>query len=699
MKKNLFLSVIVMLLCSMQVSAYTFYFYPNDWATTYDKYAVQSWADNYDDAVFGGFMTPVAGHEGWFSTSVPDANSNLYVCAYNADATNPATDYVTWSWQLADGGTYTYYYNNIGYMEDFDCKLTDGRILSGNILYTVNDEDHTAEVAYDQSPVNPTGEIIIPATFTWKTTTYTVTSIASTAYWYGGGITAVSLPNTLTHIGDAAFIGTGLTSVTIPSSVTSIEDGAFALCGNLSSVTLEEGLTALGTQMFQGDNSLTEITIPNSITNLPAGVLSSCQNLVSVTLGTGVDTIEHNAFSGSDSLARLVIYAPAPPRVDLYFTPELDSACSLMVPSAVRAAYAAHPYWSNFDIKSIYVVTFKGKDGQTIAAVPVEQGHDAVAPQAPEVDCFTFTGWDATFTNITSDLTVNAVYTQNVYTVTFLNEGVLFDQQNVNCGANATAPTTDPTKEGYHFTGWDADFTDVHANLTVNAQFVINTYTVTFKDSEGNTIGQPQEVVWNTAAEAPVAPEVTCQHFTGWDKAFDHVTSDLIVNAQYAPNSYTVVFKDMDGTVLDTQNDIDCGSAAIAPTAPHHTGYTFVGWDNDFSNVTSDMVVTAQFTPGEAAELNVQFIHESDVLSERMTTFMIPAAPVIEGFTFIGWRPVAQIIDDVIQIEAVYEENSPTAAPEVYTNPANPAQKLIRDGKVYILKDGREYTITGQKVK
>lgn len=576
MKKIYFLSVIVMLLCSMQVSAYTFYFYPNDWAATYDKYAVQSWSDNYDDAVFGGFMTPVAGHEGWFSTSVPDGNSNLYVCAYNADATNPATDYVTWSWQLADGGTYTYFYNNIGYMEDFDCKLTDGRILSGNILYTVNDEDHTAEVYSDQSPVNPTGEIIIPATFTWKTTTYTVTSIASTAYWYGGGMTAVSLPNTLTHIGDAAFIATGLTSVTIPSSVTSIEDGAFALCGNLSSVTLEEGLTALGTQMFQGDNSLTEITIPNSITNLPAGVLSSCQNLVSVTLGTGVDTIEHNAFSGSDSLARLVIYAPAPPRVDLYFTPELDSACSLMVPSAVRAAYAAHPYWSNFDIKSIYVVTFKGKDGQTIAAVPVEQGHDAVAPQAPEVDCFTF---------------------------------------------------------------------------------------------------------------------------TGWDKAFDHVTSDLIVNAQYAPNSYTVVFKDMDGTVLDTQNGVECGSAAIAPTAPHHTGYTFVGWDNDFSNVTSDMVVTAQFTPGEAAELNVQFIHESDVLSERMTTFMIPAAPVIEGFTFIGWRPVAQIIDDVIQIEAVYEENSPTAAPEVYTNPANPAQKLIRDGKVYILKDGREYTITGQKVK
>lgn len=698
MKKNLFFSMIVMLLCSIQVSAYTFYFHPYTWAATYDKYAVQSWGEDYEASVYSEFMTPVEGHDGWFSSSVPDGNSNLCVCAYNSDATDPATGAVDWSWQIGDGGTYTYFYNNIGYMEDFDGKLTDGRILSGNILYTVNDEDHTAAVAYDQSPVNPTGEIVIPSSFTWKTTTYTVTSIASSAYWYGGEITAVSLPNTLTHIGDAAFIATGLTSVTIPRSVTSIEDGAFALCGNLSSVTLEEGLTALGTQMFQGDPSLTEITIPNSITDLPAGILSSCENLVSVTLGTGVDTIGENAFSNSDKLARLAIYAPAPPTVNDYNHPALVSTCCLMVPSSVKAAYEAHPYWSQFEIKGIYIVTFKDKDGKTIAAVPVEQGQDAVAPEAPELECFTFTGWDKAFTNITADLTVNALYSQIEYTVTFLNDGVQFDQQHVNCGEDAIKPATDPTKEGHHFTGWDADFTDVHANLTVNALFEINTYTVTFKDSEGNIIGQPQVVEWNKAATAPDAPEVECRHFTGWDKAFDHVTADLIVTAQYALNQFEVTFVDRDGTELDKQT-VDCGSAATAPDAPHHTGYTFVGWDQDFNEVTADLVVTAQFTPGEEAELNVQFIHESDVLTERMTTFMIPAAPAIEGFKFIGWRPVAQIIEDVIQIEAVYEKDSGTAAPAVYTNPDNTAQKLVRDGNVYILKDGREYTITGLKVK
>jgi len=52
-----------------------------------------------------------------------------------------------------------------------------------------------------------------------------------------------------------------------------------------------------------------------------------------------------------------------------------------------------------------------------------------------------------------------------------------------------------------------------------------------------------------------------------------------------------------------------------------------------------------------------------------------------------------------ITIQAVYEANEPTSAPEIYTNPANSAQKLIRNGNVYILTDDKVYTITGQKIQ
>ena len=57
---------------------------------------------------------------------------------------------------------------------------------------------------------------------------------------------------------------------------------------------------------------------------------------------------------------------------------------------------------------------------------------------------------------------------------------------------------------------------------------------------------------------------------------------------------YTVTFKDWDGTVLKTQT-VASGGAASAPANPTRDGYTFTGWDKDYNHATSDLVVTAQY--------------------------------------------------------------------------------------------------------
>jgi hypothetical protein len=62
-----------------------------------------------------------------------------------------------------------------------------------------------------------------------------------------------------------------------------------------------------------------------------------------------------------------------------------------------------------------------------------------------------------------------------------------------------------------------------------------------------------------------------------------------------AEDALTITFKSWDGTILKTQI-VEHGGTATAPTAPARTGYTFSGWDKEFNNVTTDLEITAQYT-------------------------------------------------------------------------------------------------------
>ena len=75
---------------------------------------------------------------------------------------------------------------------------------------------------------------------------------------------------------------TNLTSLTIPNSVTSIGDFAFSGCSKLKSINIPENVTSIGNYAFNNCDSLTSITIPNSVTSIGDGAFSWCESLTSV---------------------------------------------------------------------------------------------------------------------------------------------------------------------------------------------------------------------------------------------------------------------------------------------------------------------------------------------------------------------------------------------------------------------------------
>ena len=121
-------------------------------------------------------------------------------------------------------------------------------------------------------------------------------------------------------------------------------------------------------------------------------------------------------------------------------------------------------------------------------------------------------------------------------------------------------------------------------------------YTVTFADWDGTTL-KTETVESGKPAIAPADPAREGYTFAGWDKAFDNITSNTTVTATYtqiALDTYTVTFVDWDGTTLKTET-VESGKSATAPADPTRADYTFTGWDKAFDNITSDTTVTATY--------------------------------------------------------------------------------------------------------
>ena len=207
-----------------------------------------------------------------------------------------------------------------------------------------------------------------------------------------------------------------------------------------------------------------------------------------------------------------------------------------------------------------YTVTFMDGEKVLKAYTNVTHGDTVTAPEVPKKDGKTFSKWDKDFSNVTSDLTINAVYDVDTFTVTFKDGEKVLETQTVEYEAAATAPDTARLSppEGMHFSEWDKDFSRVTEDMEVSAVYELNVYTVIFKN--GETTLKTEMVKHGFAATQPNVYDTATKKFVGWDKSFDNVTSDLIVNAKFETKKFTLTFINFDGTTVYTE-EVEYGAS------------------------------------------------------------------------------------------------------------------------------------------
>ncbi len=210
-------------------------------------------------------------------------------------------------------------------------------------------------------------------------------------------------------------------------------------------------------------------------------------------------------------------------------------------------------------------------------------------------------------------------------------------------------------------------FENVMQAHTIEASFAINTYEVTFDLGEhGNHTGGGdlvQTVEHGSAADEPEFTVSDSHTFIGWDTAFDNVTEDMTVTAQYQIKSYTLTYTAGDnGTVTgDLEQTVNHGSAGDEVTAVPADGYQFVKWSDDRTdnprtdvNVTADVNVEASFAlnmysftvsseHGDPTPSTTNFAHGDEV------NFSMPEHEIVVGVTTqyvaTGWVGTGSLED------------------------------------------------------
>ncbi len=266
---------------------------------------------------------------------------------------------------------------------------------------------------------------------------------------------------------------------------------------------------------------------------------------------------------------------------------------------------------------------------------------------------YTFKDWNPSISMATSDQIYVATFstTINTYLVTWKNEnGETIYSESYNYGETPTFKRKTPTKPSdaqysYNFSGWYPEISPVRGDQIYTVEFssTIRKYWIYWKNYDGKLLESTNYEYGEIPVYGGSTPtrSKSAQYsytFDGWDSEITEVTSSKTYTAKFKSsiNSYTITWKNYDGTELDTETY----QYGEMPTYKHENptkkgdakySYIFTSWSPIISKVTQDRTYTAYFS----SEINSYKVtwknYDGSILFEEMCKY--GSKPTYKGKT------------------------------------------------------------------
>ena len=547
------------------------------------------------------------------------------------------------------------------------------------------DDYYTQAISKDYA-----GTLTIPDSAVYYDEKYAVVRVGHYAFMRCN-ITGVTLPEGITEIGQDAFEYTKITSLEMPNSITTVGSEAFYKCTDLVSITLSNNLTEIPMRGFSYC-SITEINIPASVEYLYSTAFSYCSNLATVTWHPeNLKQIGSHPFQNT-------------PWFEAYPAEENG------------AKYAGDKLLdgSNDDITSLTI-----KEGtKMIATSALELFRnltDIYVPSSVES-----IGWGAFY-----DAKLERCTLDIVTPPTFFNGGMSVWDNDVKAKelfnpACSTTVVVYVPKEAVSTYKAHSKWSALVDNIRP-----IGGWTVEFKDHNGNNLIDPQQVEQGEKAVVPASVETWYSYnymyefANAWDTAIVNV-GDTIYSARYTQKDlpvYKVYFYEtQDDAAAQTKNigfskvqhghaipdDVVAAEEALIEVRECEEIYEWAG--GDITNVTSDLHVYPVWGDGfynitffDPIANEVIAVREDVECGEIVTA---PDAPEHEGKKFdhwddLTWKTTRRYTGD-LTVNAVYVDSSEDIE---NISGGDKAVKVIRDGQLFIERNGKTYNIIGAELR